>query len=333
LQQVAGRLTDRQSVSIAVDLEDVLSMGVLNEKLAQSKSLQGKNIEAIAKSLSSVQGITISVASDALEATVLIDFLSAPTELTPVAKVFFAEVLTARGMQLDEFSQWKMSAVSEGKTLSFTGPIASETLDDLLGMFTVHRASRGVTTVSKTDSPAAPTSGQTSPSIVAENTRDYFRKVINIVHRVRDYSANNTGERAQWNGNMANRIDEMPTLEVDPQMVMFGAEVAKSLRSNSMSMQLTNISQGAAAVAADAGTGAFSTATAVGTMAGMGYGYGGYGNYGSYGGNFVDPNSPVKYYRMGQAQGNTSFKELMARLEQSLADMRRTMTEKYKIQF
>lgn len=333
LQQVAGRLTDRQSVSIAVDLEDVLSTGVLNEKLAQSKSLQGKNIESIAKSLSSVQGITISVASDALEATVLIDFLNAPTELTPVAKAFFAEVLTARGMQLDEFSQWKLSAVSEGKTLSFTGPIASETLDDLLGMFTVHRASRGVTPVTKTDSPATPTAPQTSPSVVAENTKDYFRKVINIVHRVRDYSANNTGERAQWNGNMANRIDEMPTLEVDPQMVMFGAEVAKSLRSNSMSMQLTNISQGAAAVAADAGTGAFSTATAVGTMAGMGYGYGGYGNYGSYGGNFVDPNSPVKYYRMGQAQGNTSFKELMARLEQSLADMRRTMTEKYKIQF
>lgn len=333
LQQVAGRLTDRQSVSIAVDLEDVLSVGVLNEKLVQSKSLQGKNIEAIAKSLSLVQGISISVASDALEATVLIDFLSAPTELTPVAKAFFAEVLTARGMQLDEFSQWKMNAISEGKTLSFTGPIASETLDDLLGMFTVHRASRGVTTVTKTDSPAAPTSGQTSPSVVAENTRNYFRKVINIVHRVRDYSANNTGERAQWNGNMANRIDEMPTLDVDPQMVMFGAEVAKSLRSNSMSMQLTNISQGAAAVAADAGTGAFSTATAAGTMAGMGYGYGGYGNYGSYGGNFVDPNSPVKYYRMGQAQGNTSFKELMARLEQSLADMRRTMTEKYKIQF
>jgi hypothetical protein len=336
LQKVAGRLTDRQSVSIAVDLEDVLSMGVLSEKLAPSKALQGKNIEAIAKSLSLVQGISISVASDSLEATVLIDFLNAPTELTPVAKAFFAEVLTARGMQLDEFSQWKMNAISEGKTLSFTGPIASKTLDDLLGMFTLHRASRGVTNTTnatKTDGPAAPNAPQTSPSVVAENTKDYLKKVINIVHRVRDYSANNTGERAQWNGNMANRIDEMPTLDVDPQMVMFGAEVAKSLRSNSMSMQLTNISQGAAAVAADAGTGAFSTATAAGTMAGMGYGYGGYGNYGSYGGNFVDPNSPVKYYRMGQAQGNTSFKELMARLEQSLADMRRTMTEKYKIQF
>ena len=41
----------------------------------------------------------------------------------------------------------------------------------------------------------------------------------------------------------------------------------------------------------------------------------------------------MKYYQMGQAKGNTSFKELVARLEQSIADMRRTMTDKYKIQF
>jgi hypothetical protein len=137
---------------------------------------------------------------------------------------------------------------------------------------------------------------------------------------------------------MANRLDELPTLDVDPQMVMFGAEVAKALRNNMMSMQLVNIAQGAAAVASDAGTSGFSTATAGGTYAGSGggyggYGYGGYGSYGSYGGNFVDPNSPVKYYQLGQARGNSSFKELMAQLEQSIADMRRVMTDKYKIQF
>ena len=85
-------------------------------------------------------------------------------------------------------------------------------------------------------------------------------------------------------------------------------------------------------------TSGFSTATAGGTYAGSGggyggYGYGGYGSYGSYGGNFVDPNSPVKYYQLGQARGNSSFKELMAQLEQSIADMRRVMTDKYKIQF
>ena len=328
LQQASTRLNDRQAVTIAVDLEDVLSTGVLADKLKRAKSLQGRNLDEVAKSISSIQGVTISVPSDSLQATVLIDFPSAPTELLPVAKPFFGEVLSSRGLQLEQYKDWNVTSSNDGKTIQFSGPINAMALDDLLGMFTVHRASSGV---AKADKPIESSTPQTSPSVIAENTKEYFKKVVNIVHRVRDYSANNTGERAQWNGNMANRIDEMPTLDVDPQMVMYGAEVAKSLRSNSMSMQLTNIAQGAAALANDAGTSGFSTATALGTRAGMGYG--GYGNYGSYGGNFVDPNSPMKYYGIGQAQGNTSFKELMARLEQSIADMRRTMTEKYKIQF
>lgn len=335
LQQAAGRANELHAVTIALDLEDVISTGVLVDRLKQTKSLQGKNLNEIANSIASMRGVTISVAKAGLDATVQIDFQDPPSELLPVAKAFFGEALAARGIQLDQYADWNLSSINGGKTLQFNGPIAAEALDDLLGMFTLHRTSGSV---AKADRPIDTTSSPsgsvaTSPSVVADNTREYFRKVVNIVHRVRDYSANNTGERAQWNSNMANRIDEMPTLDVDPQMVIFGAEVAKSLRSNSMSMTLTNIAQGAAAVASDAGTAGYSTATGAGTLAGMGYGYGGYGNYGGYGGNFVDPNSPVKYYRMGQAQGNTSFKELMARLEQSIADMRRTMTEKYKIQF
>ena len=330
LQQAAGKINDRNAVSIAVDLEDVLSVGIISDRIKLAKSLQGKNLEAIAKSIASMQGVTISVAGDSLQATVLIDFMSAPSELSAVAKAFFGEVLSARGIQLDQYEQWNVASVNEGKTLQFTGPIAAEALDDLLGMFTLHRASSGVAKADKPIEAAPSAPNGASPSVIADNTREYFKKVVNIIHRVRDYSANNTGERAQWNSNMANRIDGIPTLDVDPQMVMYGAEVAKSLRSNSMSMQLVNIAQGAAAVASDAGTAGYSTATAGGTIAGMGYGY---GNYGGYGGGFVDPNSPMKYYQLGQAQGNTSFKELIARLEQSIADMRRTMTEKYKIQF
>jgi len=326
LQQASNRIDARQAVTIAIDLEDVMSTGVLAERLKPLKSIQGRNIETIAKSLASLRGITITVAQNDLQSSVTLDFQSSVSDLLPIAKALFGEVLSARGIHLDQFADWNVTGSSDSKSLQFVGPINPEALDDLLGIFTVHRTSSGV---AKADQQTDQPKPQTSPSLVAENTREYFKKVINIVHRVRDYSADNTGDRAQWNSNMANRIDEMPTLDIDPQMVMFGAEVAKSLRSNSMSMTLTNISQGAAAVAADAGSAGYSTATAAGTMRG----YGGYGNYGSYGGNFVDPNSPVKYYQLGQAQGNTSFKELMARLEQSIADMRRTMTEKYKIQF
>ncbi len=332
LQQWAATELANFSTLISVDLEDVVSAEVLIEKLPRAKSLSGRNIQAVAKSISELKGMTIEVAKDALNATVSIEFKSPATELQPVAKDFFAEVLAVRGISLAEYSSWKVQPTNEGKTFVFTGPISAQTLDDLLGMFTLHRGSSSVEAANTpTSSPS--TSAPTSESVIAENTKNYFKKVVNTVHRVRDYSANNTGERAQWNGNMANRLDELPTLDVDPQMVMFGAEVAKALRNNMMSMQLVNIAQGAAAVASDAGTSGFSTATAGGTYAGSGGGYGGYGSYGSYGGNFVDPNSPVKYYQLGQARGNSSFKELMAQLEQSIADMRRVMTDKYKIQF
>jgi len=342
LQQWAATELANFSTLISVDLEDVVSAEVLLDKLPRAKSLNGRNIQAVAKSISELKGMSIEVAKDALNAKVSIEFKSPATELQPVAKDFFAEVLEVRGISLAEYSSWQVQSTNEGKTFVFSGPISAQTLDDLLGMFTLHRGSSSVEAASNTSTTAsgssASTSGSSAPtsdSVIAENTKNYFKKVVNTVHRVRDYSANNTGERAQWNGNMANRIDELPTLDVDPQMVMFGAEVAKALRNNMMSMQLVNISQGAAAVANDAGTSGFSTATAGGTYAGSGGGYGGYGygSYGSYGGNFVDPNSPVKYYQLGQARGNSSFKELMAQLEQSIADMRRIMTDKYKIQF
>jgi hypothetical protein len=336
LQQWAATELANFSTLISVDLEDVVSAEVLLEKLPRAKSLTGRNIQAVAKSISELKGMSIEVAKDALNATVSIEFKTPATELQPVAKDFFAEVLAVRGISLSEYSSWKVQSTNEGKTFVFTGPISAQTLDDLLGMFTLHRGSSSVEAASNTSTSAPSSTAPTSESVIAENTKNYFKKVVNTVHRVRDYSANNTGERAQWNGNMANRIDELPTLDVDQQMVMFGAEVAKALRNNMMSMQLVNISQGAAAVANDAGTSGFSTATAGGTYAGSGGGYGGYGgygSYGSYGGNFVDPNSPVKYYQLGQARGNSSFKELMAQLEQSIADMRRIMTDKYKIQF
>jgi hypothetical protein len=116
-------------------------------------------------------------------------------------------------------------------------------------------------------------------------------------------------------------------------MVQFGAETAKALRNNMVSMQLTNIAVGAQAVANDAGTSGFSTATGFGTIAGSFNGAvnGFYG--GGFGGNFHDPNSPMKYYIMGQSQGNTSYRQLVGQLEQAIADMRRRMTEKYSIQF
>ena len=194
LQQVAARNFDSKSVLIAVDVEDVLSPQIIQERLQGVKSIAGKNLAALSTNLGDLQGVTIEVANESLQATITVDFRNPVAELAPVAKEFFGEVLAARGVQLAGYSNWQVGSANDGKSLRFTGPIATETLDDLLGMFTVHRGSKSVASNEPTPPASTP---ETSQSVIGENTRDYFKKIINIVHRVRDYSASNTGERAQ----------------------------------------------------------------------------------------------------------------------------------------
>ncbi len=75
----------------------------------------------------------------------------------------------------------------------------------------------------------------------------FFTKTADLIKRVRDYSADSTGDRAQWNGKMARRLDELPTLNVDPELVEFATKVSQGLRDNMVAIQQTNISYGTAA--------------------------------------------------------------------------------------
>ncbi len=332
LAREAGKNLAPLSLLIAVDLEDVISPDNVAERLGDFTSLKGKDSGAVAKDLANLQGVALEVSRDTLtRTTITVTFREWPSALAPIAKEFFNELLQRRGSSIGDIQTWKLSSLEAQKQLQFTGSITPQVLDDVLGIFTVQRQTESIAHYEQ--QPKVPAQ-ETSQSVVAENTREYFKKLVNIIHRVRDYSADNTGDRAQWNGNMANRIDDIPTLNVDSDMVQFGAEVGRALRTNMMSMQLTNIAVGAQAVANDAGTSGFTTATGFGTIAGARAGaYNSYYGGGAIGGNYYDPNSPMKYYRMSQAQGNTAFKQMMAQMEQAVSDMRRRMTEKYSIQF
>jgi len=335
LKRAAGAQLGDVAALIAVDLEDLMSAEILEQNLVGLKSLAGKDVKKIARAIAGMQGVTLSVNKGSLAETVItLEFKEAPAELAPIAKTFFNEVFERRGSAIGDFSKWSQTASSDGKVLKFTGEITHEALDDLLGLFTIHRHTNGNNAAASDNADAikpAPAQ-ESSASVIAENSKEYFKKVTQVVHRVRDYSANNTGERAQWNANMANRIDEMPTLNIDVDLVQFASEVAKALRTNSVSMQLTNIASGAQAVANDAGSTGDTSAVFSGTsVQNLGYGYASFGYGGN--GNYADPNSPTKYYQMGQAKGNASFKQMMAQMEQAISDMRRTMTNKYKVQF
>ena len=310
LKQHAGQATKFLSLMLAVDLQDTLSPIAVEQKIESFESLKGKDLQSIATTLSTVRGIQIIIGRKNLDECIIsLDFGSSPSLLLPVAKEFFGEVLSRNGTAVSDASKWTASV--EGNTLAFRGTISAETIDHLMGIFTLQSQAADLPT---TELESA--QGSVSESMKLEATKAYFAKSSSIIKRVREYSASNTGDRARWNGQMARRIDDIPTLNVDPELVEFGVKVAAGLRGNMVALQQSNIKAGTQAVVDGAGNPQ------------IGY-YEGYG----YGGIYYDANSTYKYNAVAQGQGNYMYRELIAKIDEMEAEIRRNMTEKYKVQF
>ena len=308
------------SLLLAVDLQDTWSPIALEQKLVGFESLKGLDMKSVATTLSSVHGIRIIVGRRNLnECIISLDFGSSPANLLPVATNFFVEVLQRSQSSMPEASKWVASL--DGNTIAFRGSVTVESLDHLLGIFGVHGQAANIPSAD-----LEPIQDPTSESALLETNKTYYAKSTNIIKRVRDYSASNTGSRAQMNGQMARRLDDLPTLNVDPELVNFAVAVSQGLRGNMVALQQTNIQANATALANNAG------ATSTGYQGGYVGAYGGWhaGHSYTY---YDDSNSMNRYADMAQAQGNYSYRELIAQIDAMEAEIRRRMTEKYKVQF
>jgi hypothetical protein len=312
LKTYAGISTDSSILMMGIDVQDLFSPTSIETQMANFPSIDISQRKTLSQRLATLNGIQLMLGKDK-QFTVRLSFASSPADLQSFAKPFLKELLARNGASFAELDQWSVSV--DKNELLLRGAIPVAIIDDLLGIFTVHRQASNAS-----DSQGTESVQTTSESVVAETSKAYFNKISGIVNRVRDYSAKNTGDRARWNGHMARKIDELPTLNVDSELVAYSAEVAKSLRDNMVSLQLTNIQAGAINTANNAGS------PIVNVSYGYGYGYG----YGSY---YYDPNSGNQVTALGQSQGNSTYRQVLAVIEQSQADMRRRMTDKYKLQF
>ncbi len=266
LQEQANQGTTYLSMLLAVDIKDSLSRIAIRERIESFDSLRGKDLDIIADTLSKVEGIRVIVGRKSLDECIIgIDFASSPSALLPIARELFAEILSRNEASIPEVTSWVPKF--EGNSVSFRGTISAETIDDLLGIFSLHRQASPHTG-------SAPKMQVTNgESEIREASVTYFNRTSDIIKRVRDYTARGTGERAHWNGQMARRLDELPTLKVDPELVDYTAKVSQGLRGNMLAIQRTNIASNASSTV----------------------------NSGSYG-YYYDGNEPYKYSAVARAK-------------------------------
>jgi len=300
------------SLLLAIDLNDVFSPVALTKRLRDFESLRQVDTSTAAQTLASIRGISILVGRRSLKEFILsAEFGMDPAPLAPHAGAILNEILERNDTSAPEVASWKVTV--KGNVLSLQGPISEDSLIGLLGVFSLQGHAESLATADTDRSKESASGDPNEPN--RYETQRYFNGVIELIERVRKYSTKSTGYRAKWNDQQARRIDELPTLRVDPAMIKYGTDVAGLLRDNALAIRGGNI--GASSVKASQ------------TLS-SGYYTGGYGNY-------IDPNSGVDYQRVTDVQARASatmdYTTTLSTIDQLSGEIRRIMTEKYQTQF
>ncbi len=307
------------SFMVAVQLKDAFSPVPLANRLSGYKSLKAQPAESVANILASVEGLSVIVGRTSLSQCILrVDFAKSPASLLPIASDLLGEVLEHMGAAAPEVLTWKATAA--GNRLSFQGPITEDSLEALLGIFSVRDQAERVAKSLVADSSSDPVKIQKSDdNRIAYTSKSYFDEIGTIVDRTRKYHAQTTGARALWNDQQARRIDDMGTLNVDPMMLQYSSDVSSLLRGNALTIRKGNMAAGA-------------TKAQEGLSSGYSYSWG----YG-YGSAYYNPNTSADYKRVTDVQTMTTayadYASVLSQIDQMSAEIRRAMTEKYKVQF
>lgn len=303
------------SFMVAIDLRNTISPVNLASRLATFESLKNQDAQSVANLLSTVQGVSLIVGRQSLSECILtVEFSQSPAALSTIGSLVLSEVLNQNGTGAPEVASWKTKV--DGNKLTFQGPISAESLDGVLGIFSIRGYAEEVT--DRLAPMSLSTQGSSSAMQVA--SKEYFDKVNAFIERVRKYEAQSSGYRAKWNDQQARRIDELGTLNVDPQVIEYGANVASVLRGNATSIRLGNVAAGQVQAS---------------QMNSSGY-YGGY--YGSvYGDSYVSNQAAMNNAMTTGSQqlmaAGGSYRVALANIDQMTGAIRRAMTEKYKVQF
>jgi hypothetical protein len=303
------------SLMVAIDLQDSFSPVALTGRLGTFESLKSLDVKSAANVLASVKGMSIIVGRRSLkECIISIDFAQSPASLLPVANPLLNEILNRNGTAAPEVTMWQPKV--DGNKLTFQGPISAESLEGVLGIFSIQTHAESVVDSMKPKGESQPAGS--SGAYVSES-KTYFGKVNAYIERVRKYSAQTTGYRAKWNDQQARHIDELGTLNVDPQVIDYGSNVSNLLRNNALTIRSGNIAAG--------------QVKAVQGLSQVRSGYAGYDGFSYY----YDPNTSVDYQSVTDIQASgaaySDYRTTLSSIDKLTEQTRKAMTAKYNLQF
>jgi hypothetical protein len=301
-------------IILAIDLTDVLPQKFVAERLRANEILKGRNvdIDKLASIIARVRGVRLGIKiGTKCNAMLVVDLQDDPAPMADFAKPLLLSILGNRGVMLEEMADWKPEI---GKnTISLKGNLTDDGLRRLMGIVELPADSVAMVdpAASAQSSPVAKSATNTGDSLTRESSRKYFQSIQQRLDslRLQKKDAKTLGQMAMWIDMAARGIDRMSMVNVDDDLLDYGAAMSGDLRQIVASLQGVGIQSGARAAQI----------------------YGSDSNYYDDGYNVQGARRAVRAEE--KAAGATSSLELARSIANQTAAIRRKMTDRYKIDF
>lgn len=335
----AASPAEPSQVVMALDMADGIDPARIRQGLTTSNVLKQHpefEIGDVAKVVSTVRGIHLNVrVDDAVHGTLTVDFGSSVQPLKSIAKALLLEALSETGLYLEDLANWDVQVADKSVTLN--------------GMLTprgFRRVAMLIQTPSPTSTPLELGGGmppqkienqQLSPAVVS--TQNYYSAIGTILNDLRDQKGKNTKELANWYDRYAQRIDQLPILNVDPDLLNYGADIAAKLRLVGLSLKGVTIEEKYLQKMREEAYGGLRQI--VGYAPGPWDPYGGGWNGWGYGPDYTPAivagaNNLIRMRAVQNnliIQGQYARDQLWAIIDTETANLRRKLVEKYHVEF
>lgn len=316
---LAGR--DAQAV-MAIDLADVFDRDGVRRRLAANPLLADRkaDLDRLTRLLTGLRGVTLLIrVEDALSGELRLDFSESPTSLAELAKPLVLRAMDGMGARVEDLNAWQSEV--RDNSIVLRGPLSRVGARMLLSPLL--RPSTAV----ETQTPAAPPNPQYDPKLVA--SLRYFHSVKKTLDDLYNQRVTSFANLAYWHNKQAKAIDELPVLNVDEDLLKYGAAVSVTLR------QMATLGRGVGE------TNKITEMNAQEVMATIPGAYN-YSRWGYYGGYTASLPATATVNNYGQVYGlmatNTAAEgqirsKTWENINAATASVRKKMSQKYNIEF
>ncbi len=320
---------DHQLV-MAFDTADLFTPALMRPILASSPAFDLKldDLDAASRALASAEGVLLGIKADTgLEGIVKVDFGMSTAPLKRIAKPLLIDMLQRIGADLRDLRDWRTTI--EEDSITIQGPLTTSGARRMASLLELDPGLSGPAAQPEPEvaqSPAPAAGESASPGAVAPTlkaTEKYYRDLMTLLDDIRDEDKTKTQRTISlWCGRYATKIDRMPILRVDPDLLAFSRKITITLR------DLSNTAKGANMNIVARQTTDAATSTGGGYYGGGYYGFG----YGPY----LEGTSRIAMERITKQEGlkASSYEiQVWAQVEQELNDLDRVLTMRYGVEF